>query len=92
MTEKTPFTPDWVSPPGDTIADLLEEQNLTEVQLAEKLGYTTQAVNHLIQGKVAIDEEIALKLEQILGGTVMFWLKREAQYRIDLSRNEQKTA
>jgi HTH-type transcriptional regulator / antitoxin HigA len=30
MTETSrPFTPDWVSAPGDTIADLLEERNWT---------------------------------------------------------------
>jgi hypothetical protein len=37
MTETTrPFTPDWVSPPGDTIADLLEERDWTQVQFAER--------------------------------------------------------
>jgi HTH-type transcriptional regulator / antitoxin HigA len=92
MTEKIPFTPDWVSPPGDTIADLLEECNWTETHLAEKLGYTTQHINQLINGKVAIDEETALKLEQVLGSTAAFWLNREAQYRVDLARIEQKTA
>lgn len=25
------FSPDWVSPPGDTIADLLEEYDWTQV-------------------------------------------------------------
>ena len=34
------FKPDWVSPPGDTIADLLEEKDWTQAQLAEKLEYT----------------------------------------------------
>jgi HTH-type transcriptional regulator / antitoxin HigA len=29
------FTPDWVSPPGDTIADILEERDWTQAQLAE---------------------------------------------------------
>lgn len=47
MTELThPFTPDWVSPPGDTIADLLEERDWTQAQLADRLGYTKKHVSH----------------------------------------------
>lgn len=32
------FKPDWVSPPGETIADLLEEKDWTQAQLAVKLA------------------------------------------------------
>jgi HTH-type transcriptional regulator / antitoxin HigA len=49
-----PFTPDWVSPPGDTIADFLEECNWTQAQLAEHLGYTIEHINLLINGKAPI--------------------------------------
>ncbi|MEH2442680.1 ImmA/IrrE family metallo-endopeptidase [Nostoc sp.] len=30
------FIPDWVSPPGDAIADLLEEPDWTQLQLADR--------------------------------------------------------
>ncbi|MEH2196805.1 hypothetical protein [Nostoc sp.] len=30
------FIPDWVSPPGDAIADLLEERDWTQLQLADR--------------------------------------------------------
>jgi HTH-type transcriptional regulator/antitoxin HigA len=33
-----PFTPDWVSPPGDTIADFLEERNWTQPRERRTLG------------------------------------------------------
>ncbi|MGB3516581.1 MAG: helix-turn-helix transcriptional regulator [Elainellaceae cyanobacterium] len=56
MTELThPFTPDWVSPPSDTIADLLEERDWTQAQLADRLGYTKKHVSHLINGKAPIE-------------------------------------
>jgi Helix-turn-helix len=61
MTKTTrPFTPDWVSPPGDAIADLLEERDWTQAQLAERLGYTTKHISQLINGKAPINEETAL--------------------------------
>ncbi|MEC4818997.1 MAG: HigA family addiction module antitoxin [Scytonema sp. PMC 1069.18] len=91
MTETTrAFTPDWVSPPGDTIADFLEERDWTQVQLAERLGYTTKHVSQLINGKAPINEETALKLERVLGSTAGFWLNREAQYRAALARKEEE--
>jgi HTH-type transcriptional regulator / antitoxin HigA len=91
MTETTrPFTPDWVSPPGDTIADLLEERDWTQVQFAERLGYTTKHISLLINGKAPINEETALKLERVLGSTAGFWLNREAQYRVALARKEEE--
>ncbi len=82
------FTPDWVSPPGETIADLLEERDWTQAQLAERLGYTTKHISLLINGKASINEETALKLERVLGSTAAFWLNREAQYRAHLLRLE----
>ncbi len=84
------FTPDWVSPPGDTIADLLEERDWTQAQLAERLGYTTKHISLLINGKAPINEETALKLERVLGSTAAFWLRYEAQYRAALARKEEE--
>lgn len=91
MTTKaaTAFQPDWVSPPGDTISDLLEERGWTQAELANRTGFTTKHINLLITGKAAITEETALKLERVLGSTAQFWLRREAQYREALARNEE---
>ncbi len=91
MTEITrTFNSDWASPPGDTIADLLEERDWTQVQLAERLGYTTKHVSQLINGKASIGEETALKLERVLGSTAQFWLNLEAIYRAQLARLEEQ--
>jgi HTH-type transcriptional regulator / antitoxin HigA len=79
------FNPDWVSPPGDTIADLLEEKDWTQAQFAERIGFTPKFISHLINGKAPLTEETALKLERVLGGSPKFWLTREAQYRAQLS-------
>ena len=83
------FTPDWISPPGETISDLLEEKDWTQAELAQRLGYTTKHVSQLINGKVSISEETARKLSYVLGSTVEFWLNREAQYRTQLVQQEE---
>lgn len=76
-----PFAPDWVSPPGDTILDLLEERSWTQQQLADRLGYSLKHVNQLIKAKVPLTEDAAIRLQNVLGAPVGFWLTREAQYR-----------
>lgn len=76
-----PFAPDWVSPPGDTLLDIIEERDWTQAELAQRLGYTTKHVNQLIKGKVPLTEEAAIRLERVVGSTVGFWLAREAKYR-----------
>ncbi len=81
-----PFRPDWVSPPGDTIADLMEERGWPQAELAVRLGYTTKHVSQLINGKAAVTEDTALRLERVLGGGAAFWLAREAQFRAQRAR------
>ena len=91
MTEQdVSFTPQWVSPPGDTIVDAIEERDWTQAQLAERLGYTEKHVSLLINAKVPITEESAQKLSRVIGSTPEFWLRREAQYRAQLVQIEER--
>ena len=86
IDQKRNFQPDWVSPPGDTISDLMEERDWNQVELAQRLGYTTKHLNQLIKGKASLSEDAALRLERVLGSTARFWLNREAIYRERLAR------
>ena len=88
MIDTPRFECDWVSPPGDTIADALEELGMTQAELAERSGFSKKHVNGLIKGKVAITAETALKLEAVLGAPARFWLRREMEYREDLARKK----
>lgn len=82
MTElSAPFAPDWVSPPGESIFDIAEERGWTQAELAKRLGYTEKHVSQLINGKVPLSVDAALRLERVLGSTADFWLAREANYQ-----------
>lgn len=90
MTEQTKsFQPDWISPPGDTIADLLEEKGWSQAEFSQRCGYTTKHASLLINGKASITEDTALKLERVLGSSARFWLVREAQYRETVARQNE---
>jgi len=84
------FSPDWISLPGDTILDLLEELGWKQTELAKRTGYTTKHISLLINGKAPITEDTAIKLERVIGSTAHFWLAREAQYREGLMRIAEK--
>jgi len=85
-TSKNSFDPDWISPPGDSIADLLQERNWTQAELASRLGTSELFVEQLVMGKVRLTATIADGLDRILGGSVRFWLKREEEYRVSIAR------
>lgn len=90
MTENlNRFEPKWMSPPGDTILDVLEEKNWTQSEFACRVGYTTKHVSQLIKGKAAITEDTALRLERVLGGSARFWLALEAEHREEIAQAEE---
>lgn len=84
------YTPDNVSPPGDTLLDILEEQNMSQAELARRMGRPTKTINEIIRGKAAITSETALQLERVLSIPADFWASREQNYRQYLARVEEK--
>jgi plasmid maintenance system antidote protein VapI len=81
MPEKSAFNPDWVSPPGDTITDILDAQSCSADEFAQRMGFTSMQASDLLAGSLAISPETARKLELVLGATAEFWMIRETQYR-----------
>jgi HTH-type transcriptional regulator/antitoxin HigA len=80
------YAPREVSPPGETLRDLMEERSLSQAELSRRLGRPSQAVNEIIAGKKEITEDTALELERVLQVPAHFWLAREARYREHLAR------
>lgn len=91
MTQNaTTFQPDWASPPGDTLADFLDERAMTQTELAERLGVTLKHVNRITKGAAGISADLALGLEKVFGASAAFWMTREAHYRAALARQKQR--
>lgn len=86
MVNNDTFLPNWVSPPGETISDILEEMNLSLVEFADQIGYSLNQAKDLLQGKAPLTNELAAQLEYTLGASTEFWLNRETQYRTNISR------
>ncbi len=86
------FEPRWVSPPGDSIQDRLEELGWSQAEFAKRTGYTSKHVNLLINGKAPLTQDTAFRLEKVIGGPVRFWLAREAGYRAGIARKDELSA
>lgn len=78
---KNDYNPDWVSPPGDTIRDILKEKNIPLYKLAQDLNRSPEQLVNLLLGFSEITIPLANKLSELLGSTPEFWLKREENYR-----------
>jgi len=80
------YIPSSVSPPGDTLIELLMEKGMSQKEFAERCGRPEKTVNEIIKGKSAITPETALQFERVLGTPAEFWNMREAHYREYLVR------
>jgi HTH-type transcriptional regulator/antitoxin HigA len=84
------FHPDYIPPPGETIADLLEEQEMTQTELASRLGVSLKHLNQVVKGNASISAELALGLERVFSVPADFWLTREAIFRAHEARLEEE--
>ena len=75
------FNPDWASPPGDTIKDVLNARHMSISDLAEQTGSNPDAIEKLIDGRSTITIALARHLAQALGCSSEFWMSRDYQYR-----------
>lgn len=74
--------------PGETIKELLEENNLTQDDLARKLKVNVKTINEMINGKGVITNDTAFKLGFIFDLPASFWNNLEFNYRKKLKEIE----
>lgn len=82
--KKTGISPDLLIHPGETIADILIERNITQVELAVRTGVTAAYVSNIIAGKKDISAKFAHALEYALDVPKSFWLNLQANYDAEL--------
>lgn len=86
----TEYLPDVISPPGETLHDILEERGMTQSELAERTGRPKKTINEIIKGKTTLTPDTAIQLERVLGTPASFWINRERNYQEWLARQREK--
>lgn len=80
-TQTNQYRPATVTPPGATLADLIEERGIKQAELATRMGVSPKFINELVAGKASITPTTALAMERALDVPADFWLAREARYQ-----------
>lgn len=75
-----------VYPPGETLAEILDELEMSQAQLAKRTGLSTKLINQIIKGGAAITAETAILLERATGSPAAVWSNLEGAYRVHQSR------
>lgn len=80
------YHPDIVSPPGETLLEIMQAIGMSQAELAARSGRPKKTINEIIKGKAALTPETALQMERVLGVPASFWNNREVHYREFLAR------
>lgn len=71
---------DYLTTPGETIKETLESLNMTQEQLAIKMGLSRKTISGLINGNVRITPKMAEQLSFIFDVPAHFWSALQIQY------------
>jgi addiction module HigA family antidote len=83
MTEKiaNEYIPEVVSPPGETLAEVLGDRGMSQAELAQRMGRPKKTISEIVNGKAELTPETAIQLERVLGVPAAFWNNFESNYR-----------
>jgi HTH-type transcriptional regulator/antitoxin HigA len=84
------LTPEQAFHPGEDLKDELDARNISQGELARKLGMKKSQINEIIRGKRNITANLAILLEDVLGIDADYWMNAQKQYELDKARIDKK--
>ena len=80
---------DLIIHPGESLAEALEERNMTQSELAIRTGMSELYIEQVIKGQQDITPEFASKLEGTFGIESLFWMNLQKNYDRELNEYNQ---
>ncbi len=80
---------DFIIHPGETLAEVLEDREMTQKELAIRTGMTEKHISTVIRGQKNISSSFAKKLEYALGIETIFWMNLQTNYERELLEFEE---
>ena len=74
--------------PGELIRDELEARHLSQAKLAGQIGISPSLLNEVINGKRAVNTELALLLEAALGIEAELFLNLQSAYNMQVLKSD----
>ena len=72
--------------PGEHLAEILDELDITQYRLAKTIGVPPIRINQIVHGRRAITADSALRIGRALNMTPDFWLNLQRMYDLDVAR------
>ncbi|MCC8067738.1 MAG: helix-turn-helix domain-containing protein, partial [Clostridiales bacterium] len=69
------------TPPGATIREQLNDRGMNQKEFAARMNMSEKHISKLINGEVQLTQDVAVRLEMVLGVPASFWNNLEAIYR-----------
>lgn len=76
--------------PGDFLAEILHDRNMTQAAFAKAVGVSPMRISHVLAGKRPVTAELALRLGRALGQTPQYWLNLQSAYDLKLAAADLK--
>ena len=68
--------------PGEIMLGILEDERVSQADLARALGCPRKVVNEICTGKRGISAEMAVKLGKAFGQTADFWMSAQMNWEL----------
>ncbi len=76
---------------GEMVAGLLEELDLTQTELAQRLQVSRATINHLVNGHRPLTPDMARRLGRFFGDGAAVWMRMQQQVDLwDLIHDDTK--
>jgi HTH-type transcriptional regulator/antitoxin HigA len=89
MTPNQVLYSDAVIPPGEYLQETIEELEISQAELARRMGRPIPVINEIIKGSKSITPDTALQLEQVTSVPAHVWMGLEDEYQLVLARQQE---
>lgn len=88
MSNSSTITDDLSTPGEILLEEFLEPFNLSQYELAKRIGVDQARISRIVRGKQAITADTALRLGAFFGTTPQFWLRLQEGYDLAVARTQ----
>lgn len=86
MANTNTYNPDYATPPGWVLEEMLEALALSQAEFARRCGRSPKLISEIISGRAPVEPETAIQFEMVLGMDASIWLGIEADYKLHSAR------
>ena len=72
--------------PGEHLAEILEDLEITQRQFAKAIGVTPYRVSQIINRRAPVTADMAVRIGRAFGQSAEFWMNLQQMYDLEVAR------